>query len=84
MSEEVEKSEVPDGGLRCNDMLGGLFRTHYRTVTDNYAGFENQFRFWWMPFWWQIGTINTYQTLRHAEIAMEHHLHKKVVVKVYA
>lgn len=34
-------------------MIKDLFRIRYRVVTDNYKGFEIQYRFWYIPFWAQ-------------------------------
>lgn len=43
-----------------------FFRTKYRIKTDAYAGYEIQFRFWWMPFFVMDG-INTYCSLERAQ-----------------
>ena len=73
--------EDGSGNVRLNERLG-VFRTRYRIVTDAYAGFEIQFRYWWMPFWMQLDIINTYSTLEAAEDHIKRRTHKKVVVKV--
>ena len=43
-----------------------MWKNKYRIVTDNYAGYEAQVKYWWFPFIWiQIPTsyecsINTH------------------------
>ena len=43
-----------------------LFRTRYRIVRDFYAGYEVQWRYWWMPFYVQAGYTNTHFTIESA------------------
>jgi len=38
----------------------------YRIVTDRYAGFEVQVRYWWFPVWIQ-SPINTHPSLEDAK-----------------
>ena len=42
------------------------FKTKYRIVRDNYAGYEVQERRWWLPFWRQAGFCNTHFTIDSA------------------
>lgn len=56
-------------------------RAIYRVVTDNYRGFEVQYRTPWWPFWQQCGCrgkgINTHRTLEEAEeFARKHARHR--------
>lgn len=44
-----------------------FFKTKYRIVEDGYAGYEAQFKYWWMPFWKQIGWTNTSSSIERAE-----------------
>jgi len=44
-----------------------VFRTRYRIVVDHYAGYEAQFRYWWMPYYMMVGGLNTCSTIRTAE-----------------
>lgn len=46
-----------------------IFRTRYRIVTDAYAGYEVQFRYWWIPFYIQY-EINTHQSIEAARAFM--------------
>ena len=43
-----------------------MFKTRYRIVGDRYAGYEAQYKLWWLPFWLQMG-INTHMTADAAE-----------------
>ena len=40
--------------------------TRYRIVTDEYLGYEVQWRYWWMPFYVQ-GAMNAHRTVDDAE-----------------
>lgn len=40
---------------------------YYRVVTDCYSGFEVQWRWWWLPIWWQADGMNTSSSLETAE-----------------
>lgn len=44
-----------------------MFKTKYRVVTDNYLGYEAQFRDWWSPTWLQCNGTNTSATLDKAK-----------------
>lgn len=48
-----------------------MFKTQYRVVTDNYAGYEVQYKPWWWPFWRQVDgpgkyKVNTFISLEAA------------------
>ena len=43
-----------------------FFKTKYRVVTDNYLGYEAQYRPWFLPFWRQLNGINTHPTIENA------------------
>jgi hypothetical protein len=43
-----------------------LFKTKYRIVTDNYLGYEVQFKKWWLPFWTQTWLPNTHPSIDKA------------------
>lgn len=43
-----------------------FFRTRYRIVTDKFCGYEAQFRWWWMPFYMEMGFTNTHTTVERA------------------
>ena len=45
----------------------------YRIVTDRFAGFEVQVwgRWWWFPFWRQVGFTNTHGTIEEAKRFIE-------------
>lgn len=56
----------------------------YRIVTDNYCGYEVQYKSPWLPFWLQVGGCNTHQTIEDAEKWLERRLlrpRKGIVVK---
>lgn len=47
-------------------------KNKYRIVTDEFAGYEAQIKYWWFPFCWfqmndQYG-LNTFQTVERAEL----------------
>jgi len=44
-----------------------MFKTRYRIVKDNYAGYEAQVKYWWWPFWIQMNCINTHSSIDKAE-----------------
>ena len=48
-----------------------MFRTRYRIVRDAYAGYEVQFRYWWMPFYMQAGYTNTHFSMDGAKRYLE-------------
>jgi hypothetical protein len=50
--------------------MRGFFRTRYRIVRDRWAGYEVQWRYWWMPFYVQ-GAINTHSSLAGARLYLE-------------
>ena len=43
-----------------------MFKTKYRIVRDNYAGYEVQIKRWYFPFWVQKGYVNTFSTIERA------------------
>lgn len=63
-----------------------MFKTKWRIVTDDYAGYEVQYRWWWCPFWVQAGErgkmTNTWPSIESAKkfliaksqgVVYEHH-----------
>ena len=44
-----------------------MFRKKYRVVIDSYAGYEVQHKYWFLPFWFQTGGVNTFATLEAAK-----------------
>lgn len=43
-------------------------KNKYRIVTDKYAGFEVQIKYWWLPFlWFQCGMVNTHVSIEKAK-----------------
>lgn len=43
-----------------------FFKTKYRVVTDNYLGYEAQYKPWFLPFWQQLNGVNTRSTIEEA------------------
>ena len=43
-----------------------FFKTKYRVVTDDFLGYEAQYRLWFFPFWQQLDGINTHPTIEEA------------------
>jgi hypothetical protein len=44
-----------------------MFKTKYRVVRDAFAGYEVQFKYWWSPFWLQVGFSNSHSSLKEAK-----------------
>ena len=51
-----------------------MFKNKYRIVSDCYAGYEAQVKFWWWPFTWiqlpdpaSVTNTNTFSTKEKAE-----------------
>ena len=59
-----------------------IFRTRYRIVKDDYAGYEAQYRHWWMPFYIQVNGVNTRPTLEACRKLIEFHKRPKFVEQV--
>ena len=57
--------------------LKRLFRTRCRIVTDGFAGYEVQTRYWFWPFWCQYRT-NTHSTIEDAEAYARERMHRFV------
>jgi len=63
------------------------FKTKYRIVADYCAGYEVQYRKWWLPFWFQCDRVsgwgtNTNSTIQAAEaLAASHRLPNIKVIK---
>lgn len=64
-------------------------KNKYRVVTDTYAGYEAQVKFWWFPIkWWMISRsgrgvgINTNRTLKDAELLCRIHHGSAGIYKV--
>ncbi len=43
-----------------------FFKTKYRVVTDNYLGYEAQYKPWFLPFWQQLNEVNTHHIIERA------------------
>lgn len=43
-----------------------FFKTKYRVVTDNFLGYEAQYKPWFLPFWQQLNRTNTHKTIQEA------------------
>ena len=56
-----------------------FFTNKYRVVTDRYAGYEVQIKYWWFPIWMELG-INTHHNIEDALELVEHHKYKKHIV----
>lgn len=48
----------------------------FRIVTDNYAGYEVQFRTWYWPFWRQAEFSNTFHSVDKAKEFIEEYKKK--------
>ena len=48
-------------------------KTRYRIVKDGYCGYEAQYKKWWMPFYCQIGYVNTSSTIEKARQIIDRH-----------
>jgi len=48
-----------------------FFKRKYRIVTDSYAGYEVQHKYWWCPFWIQTDYTNTHGSIHEAERFIE-------------
>lgn len=57
-----------------------IFRTRYRIVTDNYSGYEAQFRRWWMPFYVQCFFCNTSTNVDRARELIKRHAQSVIEV----
>jgi hypothetical protein len=61
-------------------------KTRYRIVTDEYLGYEVQYKKWWWPFWVQVGytggLVNTWSTVESAERFARRHMQPDVVKEV--
>jgi hypothetical protein len=57
-----------------------MFKTRYRIVTDSYAGYEAQVRYWWFPFWVQLTDTfhrtNTHSYVADAEALIQKHIRR--------
>ena len=51
----------------------------YRIVTDNFSGYEAQFKRWWCPCWLPCGVINTSATVEMARKVCDRHAGSHVV-----
>lgn len=59
-AEEITIKEKPNKKI-------SFFKTRYRIMPDNYAGYEVQYRKWWLPFWFQHGFCNTHLSIERAK-----------------
>lgn len=55
--------------------------SQYRIVTDEYAGFEAQVKYWWCPFWMQVNGCNSMSTIEASERYCIAHANRGRVVK---
>ncbi|MGA9651889.1 hypothetical protein [Pedobacter sp.] len=54
-------------------------KNKYRIVTDTFAGYEAQVKYWWWPItWFQIGGINTNISIEQAKRHINFHKGKVV------
>tara|TARA_R110000782_G_scaffold102995_2_gene190420 strand:+ start:40 stop:252 length:213 start_codon:yes stop_codon:yes gene_type:complete len=63
-----------------------VFQTKYRIISDEFAGYECQFRYFWMPFYLQMNfpSCNTHFTLHEAKNFIENgSVEKKKFVLYY-
>lgn len=58
-----------------------MLKHKYRIVTDAYAGYEAQVRYWWFPIWIQMNGVNTHPSIEAAENYINRHKPKRKVVK---
>ena len=59
-----------------------MFNRKYRIVRDRFAGYEVQFRFWWLPFiWFQANGCNTHGSVESARAFTARHKTKRYVVE---
>ena len=58
--------------------MKNMFRTRYRICKDNYAGYEVQYRLWWLPYY-IAPESNTFARLEDAERFIEGY--SRIVVK---
>lgn len=56
-----------------------MFRTRYRILVDDYAGYQVEFRRWWMPLYKQISGVNTRPTEELALALIKGHKYCKYV-----
>lgn len=59
--------------------LKQFFRTRYRIIRESSLWYEPQHRWWWMPFYIQIGFANSHLSVESAEEFIEYHRGNKVV-----
>lgn len=48
-------------------------KNRYRIVSDKYAGYEVQIKYWFLPFWIQADFTNTFRNIDRAKEFMEKH-----------
>jgi hypothetical protein len=59
-----------------------MLKNRYRVVTDKYAGYEAQVKYWWFPLmWFQCFRINTNHSIEQAKQVIERHKRKVVFVE---
>lgn len=64
-----------------------FFKTKYRIITDKYAGYEAQMKYWYWPFWVMVYGCNTNCSIEQAEKLIqahrrEHDFNPKVVKNI--
>ena len=48
-----------------------ICKRQFRIVTDRFAGYEVQVRYWYYPLWEQAGFVNTHNSIERAERFIE-------------
>ncbi len=54
-----------------------MFKINYRVVTDQYLGYEAQVKYWWCPFWIQLGRANSHLSIEKAVEYINHYRERK-------
>ncbi len=51
----------------------------YRIVTDEFLGYEAQFRPWWWPFWMQCFFVNTSPSVESSRKVVDKHRRGRII-----
>lgn len=51
-----------------------MFKNSYRIVPDIWNGYEVQVRYWFFPFWMQLGGTNTHVSVEKAKRYLEEYI----------
>ena len=57
-----------------------MAKKQYRIVTDKSLGYEVQYSYWWLPFYYQLGWGNSHSTISKAKEYIEQDKRKQTVV----